>query len=113
MSIKAKSKNTGISVKKLKPIVNLVRGMNAAEAITPRRFMTSPAAARGAKTVKSAVSNAENEIMSRSEDLRIVEIFADEGPRLKRFRARARGRVGRINRRSSHITVVVDTEEGE
>ena len=113
MSIKAKSKNTGISVKKLKPIVNLVRGMNAAEAITTLRFMTSPAAARVAKTVKSAVSNAENEIMSRSEELRIVEICADEGPRLKRFRARARGRVGRINRRSSHITVVVDTEEGE
>ena len=113
MAIKARSKNTGISVKKLKPIVNLVRGMNAAEAITTLRIMTSPAAARVAKTVKSAVSNAENEIMSRSEDLRIVEIFADEGPRLKRFRARARGRVGRINRRSSHITVVVATEEGE
>ena len=113
MAIKARSKNTGISVKKLKPIVNLVRGMNAAEAIVALRFMTSPAAARVAKTVKSAVSNAENEIMSRSEDLTIVEIFANEGPRLKRFRARARGRVGRVIRRSSHITVVVDTEEGE
>ena len=45
------------------------------------------------------------------EDLRITEIFANEGPRVKRFRARARGRVGRINRRSSHITVVVDEEE--
>ena len=51
--------------------------------------------------------------MSRSEDLTIVEIFANEGPRLKRFRARARGRVGRVIRRSSHITVVVDTEEGD
>ena len=113
MAIKARSKNTGISVKKLKPIVNLVRGMNAAEAIIALRLMTSPAAARVAKTVKSAVSNAENEIMSRSEDLTIVEIFANEGPRLKRFRARARGRVGRVIRRSSHITVVVDTEEGD
>jgi len=49
--------------------------------------------------------------MARSEDLKIIEIFANEGPRLKRFRARAKGRVGRINRRSSHITVVVEEEE--
>jgi large subunit ribosomal protein L22 len=73
--------------------------------------MQSPGAARVAKTVKSAASNAENELMARVEDLRITEIFANEGPRVKRFRARARGRVGRINRRSSHITVVVDEEE--
>ena len=73
--------------------------------------MQSPAAARVAKTVKSAASNAENELMARSEDLKIIEIYANEGPRLKRFRARARGRVGRINRRSSHITVVVEEEE--
>ena len=73
--------------------------------------MTSPAAARVAKTVKSAASNAENELMARTEDLKISEIFANEAPRLKRFRARARGRVGRIIRRSSHITVVVDEEE--
>jgi large subunit ribosomal protein L22 len=111
VSIRAKSSNTGISVKKLKPIVNLVRGMNVGEALTTLRFMQSPGAARVAKTVKSAASNAENELMARMEDLRITEIFANEGPRVKRFRARARGRVGRINRRSSHITVVVDEQE--
>ena len=111
MSIRAKSSNTGISVKKLKPIVNLVRGMNVGEALTTLQFMQSTGAARVAKTVKSAASNAENELMARIEDLRITEIFANEGPRVKRFRARARGRVGRINRRSSHITVVVDEEE--
>jgi large subunit ribosomal protein L22 len=111
VSIRAKSSNTGISVKKLKPIVNLVRGMKVDEALIALQFMQSPAAARVAKTVKSAASNAENELMSRSEDLKIIEIFANEGPRLKRFRARAKGRVGRINRRSSHITVVVEEEE--
>ncbi len=111
MGIKAKSSNTGISVKKLKPYVNLVRGMNVGEALTALRFMQSPIAARVAKTVKSAASNAENELLARTEDLKITEIFANEGPRLKRFRARARGRVGRINRRSSHITVVVDEED--
>jgi|TARA_B100000749_G_scaffold200571_1_gene156302 large subunit ribosomal protein L22 len=111
VGIRAKSSNTGISVKKLKPIVNLVRGMNVEEALTTLRFMPSPAAAKVAKTVKSAASNAENELMARTEDLKISEIFANEAPRLKRFRARARGRVGRIIRRSSHITVVVDEEE--
>ena len=111
MGIRAKSSNTGISVKKLKPIVNLVRGMAVNEALTTLRFMQSPAAARIAKTVKSAATNAENELMASTEDLKITEIFANEGPRLKRFRARARGRVGRINRRSSHITVVVDVED--
>lgn len=111
MSIRAKSSNTGISVKKLKPIANLVRGMKVEEALTALQFMQSPAAARVAKTVKSAASNAENELMARSEDLKIIEIYANEGPRLKSFRARARGRVGRINRRSSHITVVVEEEE--
>ena len=111
VSIRAKSSNTGISVKKLKPIVNLVRGMNVGEALTTLQFMQTPGAARVAKTVKSAASNAENELMARVEDLRITEIFANEGPRVKRFRARARGRVGRINRRSSHITVVVAEEE--
>ena len=111
MSIRAKSSNTGISVKKLKPIANLVRGMKVEQALTALQLMQSPAAARVAKTVKSAASNAENELMARTEDLKIIEIYANEGPRLKRFRARARGRVGRINRRSSHITVVVEEEE--
>ena len=75
MGIKAKSSNTGISVKKLKPIVNFVRGMKVEAALTALKFMQSPAAARVAKTVKSAASNAENEIMARSEDLKISEIF--------------------------------------
>ena len=71
----------------------------------------SPAASRVSKVVKSAAANAENELLARTSELRIVEIYANEGPRLKRFRARARGRVGKISRRSSHITVVVDEEE--
>ena len=110
MSVKAVSTNTGISVKKVKPIIDLVRGMPVEEALKALRFMTSPAAARVAKVVKSAAANAENELVGRGPDLRIIEIFANEGPRVKRFRARARGRVAQIIRRSSHITVVVDEE---
>ena len=75
--------------------------------------MPSPAARRVAQVLKSAAANAENELVSRSTDLRVVEIYANEAPRTKRFRARARGRAARIIRRSSHITVVVDEEDTE
>ena len=112
MPVRAVSTNTGISVKKVKPIIDLVRGKNVDEALQVLRFLPSPVAARVAKVVKSAASNAENEIMARSSDLKIIEIYANEGPRLKRFRARARGRVAKIIRRNSHITVVVDEQEG-
>ena len=111
MPVKATSTNSGISVKRLKPILNLVRGQSVEDALEALQFLPSPAAARVAKTVKSAAANAENELLARTSELRIVEIYANEGPRLKRFRARARGRVGKIIRRNSHITVVVDEQE--
>ena len=113
MAAKATATNTGISVKKLKPVVDLVRGRRVDEALQALQFLPSPAADRVAKIVKSAAANAENELLARTSDLRIVEIYANEAPRTKRFRARARGRVGKITRRSSHITVVVDEEETE
>jgi large subunit ribosomal protein L22 len=112
MPVRAVSTNTGISVKKVKPIIDLVRGKKVDDALQVLRFLPSPVAARVAKVVKSAASNAENELLARTADLKIIEIFANEAPRLKRFRARARGRVAKIIRRNSHITVVVDEEEG-
>ena len=112
MPASASETNTGISVKKLKPIVDLVRGRRVDEAMEILRFLPSPAAAKLAKVVKAAGANAENEILTTgTADLRIVEVYADEAPRLKRFRARARGRGARIIRRSSRITVVVDEDE--
>ncbi len=113
MPVSATAKNTGISVKKLLPIVDMVRGKNVEAALDALAFMPSPAAAKVANVVKSAASNAENEIYSSPSpsDLVISEIYANEGPSLKRFRARARGRASRIIKRSSHITVVVDEIE--
>ena len=110
MAVTAKVKNTGISVRKAKHVVDLVRGKSVDEALQILRFMVSPVAAQVAKVVKSAAANAENELLVRTADLHIIKIYANEAPRVKRFRARARGRVGRIIRRSSHITVVVDEE---
>ena len=111
MPISATAKNTGVSVKKLLPIVDMVRGKNVEEALDALAFMPSPAAAKVANVVKSAASNAENEIFAGPSDLVISEIYANEAPSLKRFRARARGRASRIIKRSSHITVVVDEIE--
>jgi len=62
--------------------------------------------------VKSAAANAENNFQMTPQDMKIINIFADEAPTLKRYRPRARGRVGRILKRSSHITVIVDEREG-
>ena len=75
------------------------------------QFLPSPAATKIAKVVKSAAANAENELFLNSADLRIVEIYANDGPSLKRFRARARGRANRIIKRNCHLTVVVDEQE--
>ena len=113
MVVSANANNTGISVKKAKPIVDLVRGRKVEEALQILQFMPSPVAAAIAKAIRSATANAENELVSRASDLRIVEIYANEAVRLKRFRARARGRVGQIRRRNSHITVVVNEGEPE
>ena len=111
MAISATAKNTGVSVKKLLPIVDLVRGMRVEDALNTLDFMTSPAAGHVAKVVRSAAANAENELLVDGGDLTIVQVYANEAPRTKRVRARARGRMARIIRRSSHITVVVDEEE--
>ena len=110
MASSATTKNTGMSVKKVKLIVDLVRGKAVDEALEILQYVPSPIAIQVAKVVKSAAANAENELLARQSDLVITEIYADEGPRLKRIRPRARGRVGRITRRNSRITVVVDEE---
>jgi large subunit ribosomal protein L22 len=111
VAVKATATNTGISVRKMKRIVDLVRGRRVVEALETLQFLPSPAAARVARVVKSAAANAENELLTRTSDLRIVEIYANEAPRTKRIRARARGRSAQIVRRNSHVTVVVDEEE--
>ena len=113
MAVKATANNTGISVRKLKRVVDLVRGRRVQEALEALQFLPSPAAEQVARVVKSAAANAENELLTRTSDLRIVEIYANEAPRIKRFRARARGRAAKVVRRNSHVTVVVDEEETE
>lgn len=110
MTVQAIAKGVTISPKKLKWVVDLVRGKPVAEALTILRYYPTPGAQEVAKVVKAAAANAENNLLLDPEALRIVGIFANKGPSLKRIRARARGRAGRIIKRSTHITVLVDEE---
>ncbi len=109
--VKATARNVGASPKRLKPILDLVRGMTVDEAVSTLGVLTSPWAVTVSKVVRSAAANAENNMLMDPDNLRITTIVADQATPLKRFRPRARGRVGRITKRASHITVVVDEED--
>ena len=111
MEVRAVVKDTKISPRKVRPIVDLVRGKKVDEALDLLKFASSPIAKVVSKVVKSAAANAENNFQMTPADLKIVTIFADEARPMKRFRPRARGRAGPIHKRSSHITVVVTEQE--
>jgi large subunit ribosomal protein L22 len=113
MEVKAVAKDTGISPRKVRPVVDMVRGKSVDEALDILRFTPTPTARVVAKVVKSAAANAENNLEMSPADLKIVQIFADEARTLKRFRPHARGRASTIRKRSSHITVIVAEQEGQ
>jgi large subunit ribosomal protein L22 len=89
-------------------MLDLVRGKQVDEALATLKLLTSPWSKPIYKVVHSAAANAENNMFMSRDGLRIVHISADPARPLKRFRARARGRIGQITRRSCHITVIVD-----
>ena len=111
MAVRAVAKNVGISPRKMRRVLDIVRGKPVKAALEILDFLPTPAAREVAKVVRSAASNAENNNMMALDELRIVEIHADAGVVLHRSRARSRGRTGRITKRTSHITVLVDEEE--
>ncbi len=111
MEVRALAKDTGVAPRKVRLVIDLVRGKKVAEALNMLRFVPSPTAKVVAKAIKSAAANAENTFQLSPADLKIVRIFADGAPTLKRYRARSRGRASPILKRSSHITVVVAEEE--
>jgi len=111
MEVRAVAKDTGVSPRKVRLLVDMVRGKLVDEALTMLRFTPSPTARVVAKVIKSAAANAESVFQMSASDLKIVSIFADEAPTMKRYRPRARGRASPILKRSSHITVVVAEQE--
>jgi large subunit ribosomal protein L22 len=112
MEVKSVAKDTGISARKVRLLMDMVRGKTAEEGLLLLRYAASPTARVLAKTIKSAVANAENNFQMTPADLKIVKIYADDAPMAKRFQPRARGRADQILKRSSHITVVVAEQEG-
>ena len=112
MTAKAYYKDLDISAKKIRPLMNLVRGSRAVDALDTLSVYSSRSARVLIKLIKSALANAEDQNFSSNDNLKISTIMADEGPIMKRFRAKARGRAGAFNRPSSHLTVELD-EVGE
>jgi large subunit ribosomal protein L22 len=114
MKVRAQAKFIRQSPYKVRRVLDLVRGLPVEDAIDVLEFTNRRAAPTIQKVVKSAVANAEHNFALDADELYISEAFADEGPTLKRWRPRARGRATRINKRTSHITIVVsDGEEDE
>lgn len=108
MRPRAVAKYIRISASKVKIVIDLVRGKSVAEA--KAILLNTPKAASEpvTKVLDSAIANAENNLDLTKESLYIAEIYADQGPTLKRYRPKARGRAMRIFKRTSHITVVLD-----
>lgn len=111
MEAKATAKMVRISSRKVKLVIDLVRGKSVGEAIAILRFTPKAASPVVEKLIKSAVANAEHNYNMDVEDLYVKEIFANEGPTLKRIRPRAQGRATAIMKRTSHITCVVAEKE--
>ncbi|MFZ4454396.1 50S ribosomal protein L22 [Salibacterium aidingense] len=111
MQAKAVAKQIRIAPRKARLVVDLIRGKDIGEAVGILKNTPKAASPVVEKVLNSAVANAEHNYEMEPEDLYISEIFVDEGITLKRFRPRAMGRATRINKRTSHITVVVSEKK--
>ena len=107
MEISAKLRHARFSAQKGRLVANQIRGMHVDKAINTLQFSNKKAAAVVKKVLMSAIANAENNEGADIDELRISQITVDEGPVMKRFRARAKGRGTRILKRTSHIKVTV------
>jgi len=116
MEARAVAKQVSMSARKVRLVVDQIRGKSVNEAYALLQFSKKYAAEPVGKTLRSAVANAQ--VKSQDEgsvldvdDLIVREAYVDEGPTMRRWRARAQGRASPIRKRTSHITVVVDTKE--
>lgn len=117
MEAKAIARHVRVTPRKARRMVDLIRGKRASEAITILKFAPQDASLPVRKVLESAIANARVKAEKagepfREQDLVIKETYVDEGVTLKHFRARAQGRAARINKRTSHITVIVSLKEG-
>jgi large subunit ribosomal protein L22 len=110
-SVSATARYIRISARKLRLVADMVRGQGVAEARTVLAFTPKGGAKVVDKLIASAVANAENNHEMSGDELFISSIYVNEGPTLKRWKARALGRASKINKRTCHITVVLTPRE--
>ncbi|MDV6377357.1 50S ribosomal protein L22 [Sporosarcina sp. GW1-11] len=108
---KASVRTVRIASRKVRLVVDLIRGKNIGEAMAILRLTPKAASPVVEKLLKSAIANAEHNYEMNTENLYVSEVFVDEGPTMKRFRPRAQGRASAINKRTSHITLVVSEKK--
>jgi len=96
-----------ISARKVKIVADLIRGKDVDEALAIMKFTPKASSEVLEKLLKSAIANAENNHEMKHENLYVAEIFANQGPTLKRIRPAAKGSAVRIRKRTSHITIVL------
>ena len=107
MEAKAVAKFVRISPRKVRLVIDLIRGKSVSEAVDILRFTPKAASLPIEKVIRSAAANAEHNYDMNADELYVAEARVDAGPTLKRYRPRAQGRAYPILKRSSHITVVV------
>ena len=106
-SVSATLKYARISSRKVKIVADLIRGKNVDEALAIVKFTPKAASEVVEKLLKSAIANAENNHGMKSNNLYVAEIYANQGPTLRRIRPAAKGSAVRIRKRTSHITIVL------
>jgi large subunit ribosomal protein L22 len=110
-SARATAKMVRVAPRKVRLVLDTVRGKAVNEAFAILKFLPNTSSEDVYKVLNSAVANAENNFSLDREDLIVKEAFANEGATLKRFRPRAKGSASPINKRTSHITIVVGEKE--
>ena len=107
MRVNAQHKNARISAQKARLVADLIRGKDVAQALNILNFSPKKGAELIKKVLESAIANAEHNNGADIDELKVVTIFVDKGPSLKRFQARAKGRGNRIEKQTCHINVTV------
>ncbi len=105
---RATVKNVRITSRKVKIVIDLIRGKKVSDALAILEFTPKAASPVVAKLLSSAIANAENNLNLNRDELYVAEVYANQGPTYKRYWARSHGRADVILKRTSHITIVLD-----
>jgi large subunit ribosomal protein L22 len=111
MQAKAVARTVRIAPRKARLVVDLIRGKQVGEAVAILNHTPKAASPIVEKLLKSAIANAEHNYEMDANNLVVAQVFVDEGPTMKRFRPRAQGRASAINKRTSHITIVLSEKK--